>query len=75
MRSVWVNQRSYKDYVPYRVSLTTGSIVSVKLDMDKKEISFIINGIDCGVAFKNISIYKELCLCVILPNNSSIEIV
>jgi len=49
---------------------------SVKLDMDKKEISFNINGTDYGVAFSNIRIDTELCLCVLLcKENDSIEIV
>jgi len=56
--------------------LATGSTVSVKLDMDKKEISYIINGTDYGVAYNNIPIEKELCLCAMLyTSNGSIEIV
>jgi len=55
--------------------LALGSIVSVKLDMDNKVISFIINGTDYGVAFNNIPIDSELSLCAILNNyNDSIEI-
>jgi len=56
--------------------VSTGSTVSVKLDMDKQEISFIINGTDRGVAYNNIPTDKKLCLCVILRStNDSVELI
>jgi len=56
-----------KAYATTDLLLAAGSrfsTVSVILDMDKKEISFIINGTNCGVAFQNIPTDVELCLCV-----------
>jgi len=56
--------------------LAIGSTVTVKLDMDKKTIAFIINGTDYGVAYNNIPTDKELCSCVLMSAaNDSVEIV
>jgi len=46
--------------------VSDGHIVTVKLDMIKRNISFIINGTDYGIAYNNIPTNKELSLCVIL---------
>jgi len=57
-------------------ALAIGSTVTVKLDMDKKTIAFIINGTDYGVAYNNIPTDKELCSCVLMViANDSVEIV
>jgi len=65
---------SYKQY-SNTGRLATGSVVTVKLDMDKKEISFVINGTDYGVAYNNIPTDKELRLCILLHNaNDFVEI-
>jgi len=58
------------NYIEYKYSntgrLVSGSTVTVKLDMYKKSIAFIINGVDYGEAYKNIPTDLELCPCVLL---------
>jgi len=69
------NQKKYPNISNEIGTLKSGSTVIVKLDMDSRTISFIINGIDYGVAFDGILVDKELCLCGMLyVDNDSFEI-
>jgi len=57
-------------------ALVSGSTVKVRLNMNTKTISFVINGVDCGVAYSNIPVDIELCLSImIFYKNDSVEII
>jgi len=56
--------------------LVNGSTVTVKLNVDNKTITYIINGTDYGVAYNNITSNTEMSLCVSIWNgDDSVEIV
>jgi len=48
----------------YGSTYTTGDLVTIKLDMENKKLSFGLNGVDQGVAFDNFS--DEVCPVVTL---------
>jgi len=55
--------------------LSQDATVSVKLDVDRKTISYIINGMDYGVAYQNIPTQGKLCFCVLMSNaNDTVEL-
>lgn len=65
---------SNKPYIPHG-SLVLEAKVTVKLDMGKKTISYIINGKEGGVAYENIPVDKPLCSCVMIRyHDSSVEL-
>ena len=54
----------------------TGDSVGVVMDTAKGELSFVVNGVNLGVAFEGIPLDKPLVSCVILYNKGdSIELV
>ena len=54
----------------------TGDSVGVVMDTAKGELSFVLDGVNFGVAYKGIPLDKPLMPCVILKNkNDSVELV
>ena len=54
----------------------TGDSVGVVMDTTKGELSFAVNGVDLGVAYKGIPLDKPLVPCVLLKNEEdSVELV
>lgn len=54
----------------------TGGVVGVVMDMERGELSFVIEGVNEGVAFEGIPLDKPLVPCVILEyNGDSVEII
>eukprot|EP01089_Gocevia_fonbrunei_P011435 TRINITY_DN2473_c0_g1_i3.p1 TRINITY_DN2473_c0_g1~~TRINITY_DN2473_c0_g1_i3.p1 ORF type:complete len:322 (-),score=72.98 TRINITY_DN2473_c0_g1_i3:71-1036(-) len=49
-----------------------GGIVIVRVDLKKGEISFVVNGSDCGVAFRSIPTTTPLCLAVCLAHDGDV---
>jgi len=65
------SNKAYSD-----TALTQGSTITVKLDIDKKTISYVINGTDYGIAYQDILTDKKLSLCVVLyAPNDCVELV
>ena len=46
----------------------TGDSVGVVMDTAKGELSFVVNGVNLGVAYEGIPLDKPLVSCVILGN-------
>jgi len=40
---------------PYGSAIQNGDVIEVKFNVDAKVISFVINGVDKGVAFQNVN--------------------
>ena len=54
----------------------TGDSVGVVMDTTKSELSFILNGVNLGVAYEGIPLDKPLVPCVLLLNEGdSVELV
>ena len=54
----------------------TGDIVGVVMDTAKGELSFVLNGVNYGVAYEGIPLDKPLVPCVILgKQDDSVELV
>ena len=54
----------------------TGDIVGVVMDTTKGELSFVVNGVNLGVAYEGIPLDKPLVPCVILGwKGDSVELV
>ena len=54
----------------------TGDSVGVVMDTAKGELSFVVNGVNLGVAYEGIPLDKPLVPCVVLRNeNDSVELV
>ena len=54
----------------------TGDSVGVVMDTAKGELSFVLNGVNLGVAYEGISLDKPLVPCVILYwQGDSVELV
>ena len=49
----------------------TGDSVGVVMDTTKGELSFVVNGVNLGVAFNGIPLDKPLVPCVLLKHNGS----
>ena len=68
-----------KEYGPRKGNgqyVHTGDSVGVTMDTAKGELSFILNGVNLGVAYEGIPLDKPLMPCVILDYNSdSVELV
>eukprot|EP01089_Gocevia_fonbrunei_P011434 TRINITY_DN2473_c0_g1_i2.p1 TRINITY_DN2473_c0_g1~~TRINITY_DN2473_c0_g1_i2.p1 ORF type:complete len:316 (-),score=79.02 TRINITY_DN2473_c0_g1_i2:71-1018(-) len=56
----------------YTSSTKEGGIVIVRVDLKKGEISFVVNGSDCGVAFRSIPTTTPLCLAVCLAHDGDV---
>jgi len=55
--------------------LVKGSTITIKVDFNNTTISFVINGTDCGIAYKSFPIDKPLSLCILLCYaNESVEL-
>ena len=53
-----------------------GDTVGVVMDTTKGELSFVLEGVNLGVAFEGIPLDKPLVPCVLLvPNESSVELI
>ena len=62
-------RKEYGEYVH------TGDSVGVVMDTAKGELSFVLNGVNLGVAFKGIPLDKPLVPCVLLYwNSDSVEL-
>ena len=60
---------SRKEYGPrkwYEKYVHTGDSVGVVMDTAKGELSFVVNGVNLGVAFDGIPLDKPLVPCVLL---------
>ena len=68
-----------KEYGPRKESgqyVHTGDSVGVVMDTTKGELSFVVNGVDLGVAFEGIPLDKPIVPCVLLKNKGdSVELV
>ena len=68
-----------KEYGPRKGNgkyVHTGDSVGVVMDTAKGELSFILNGVNLGVAFEGIPLDKPLVPCVILEEqNDSVELI
>ena len=69
-----------KEYAPKKKCgngcLHEGSVVGVVMDIAIGRVSFIVNGVDLGVAYDGIPLDKPLAPCVILGNkNDSVEFI
>ena len=70
-----------KDYGPRKGQgkyIHTGGSVGVAMDTAKGELSFVLDGVNLGVAYKGIPLDKPLVPCVLLESknkNDSIELV
>ena len=61
-----------KEYGPRKGNgqyVHTGDSVGVVMDTAKGELSFVVNGVNLGVAYEGISLDKPLVPCVCLKNN------
>eukprot|EP01089_Gocevia_fonbrunei_P011433 TRINITY_DN2473_c0_g1_i1.p1 TRINITY_DN2473_c0_g1~~TRINITY_DN2473_c0_g1_i1.p1 ORF type:complete len:314 (-),score=73.88 TRINITY_DN2473_c0_g1_i1:71-1012(-) len=56
----------------YTSKTAEGGIVIVRVDLKKGEISFVVNGSDCGVAFRSIPTTTPLCLAVCLAHDGDV---
>ena len=69
----------WKEYGPRKEEgeyVHTGDSVGVIMDTAKGELSFILKGVNYGVAYKGIPLDKPLVPCVILGNNGdSVELI
>ena len=69
----------WKDYCPRRGNgqyVHTGDSVGVVMDTEKGELSFVLNGVNLGVAYEGIPLDKPLVPCVLLLNQGdSVELV
>ena len=63
----------HKKYGPGK-SLHTGDTIGVVADTTKGNISFVLNGVNYGVAYDEIPLDKPLVPCVILRGNATIEL-
>ena len=70
MRSGPPHNYSGKDYGPRKGWLDkyvhTGDAVGVMMDTTKGDLSFVVNGVDHGVAYEGIPLDKHLVPCVLL---------
>lgn len=68
----------WKDYGPRKEKgkyVKTGDAIGVVMDMSKRTLSFVLGGIDLGIAFENIPMDKPLVPSVVLENNGdSVEL-
>ena len=68
-----------KDYGPRNEDgqhVRTGDSVGVVMDTAKGELSFVVNGVNLGVAYEGIPLDKPLVPCVILGyEGDSVELV
>ena len=68
-----------KDYGPRKESgqyVHTGDSVGVVMDTAKGELSFVLNGVNLGVAFDGIPLDKPLVPCVLLYyKGDSVELI
>ena len=66
-----------KEYGPkyiYGKYAHTGDSVGIVMDAEKGELSFVVNGVNYGVAYKRIPLDKPLVLCAILNDKGSVEL-
>ena len=70
---------SWKEYGPRKKDgeyVRTGGIVGVVMDTIKGDLSFVLNGVNFGVAYEGIPLDKPLVPCVLLYNKGdSVELV
>ena len=68
-----------KEYGPrkeYGEYVHIGDSVGVVMDITKGELSFVVDGVNLGVAFDGIPLDKPLVPCVLLRNNgNSVELI
>ncbi|KAJ3030773.1 UNVERIFIED_CONTAM: hypothetical protein HDU68_007850 [Siphonaria sp. JEL0065] len=58
--------------LPRGITFTRGSNVTVKLDLDARTLGFEVNGVDCGVAFRNLPV--ALYPSVVLGEAASVSV-
>ena len=70
---------SYKEYGPRKKEgqyVHTGDSVGVLMDTAKGELSFVVNGVNHGVAYEGIPLDKPLVSCVLLKyQGDSVELI
>lgn len=52
--------------VPYGGKLTIGDVIEVVCDLEKQQVSFIVNDEDLGIAYNEIKVESNNKLCVSL---------
>ena len=79
LRSGPPHNYKWKEYGPRKGNgqyVHTGDNVGVVMDTTKGELSFVVNGVNLGVAFEGIPLDKPLVPCAILVcNDESVELV
>ena len=53
----------------------TGDSVGVVIDTAKRELSFVLNGVNLGVAYERVPLERPLVPCVLLRYSDSVELV
>ena len=72
---IWNKNKALK-YNNYPGNLKEGDIIEITVDMNRRTLSFKINGIDYGIACDDISINEQLYPIILINDmNQIVEIV